>query len=138
MANVECTDDTYQSPMGSKDVMFLNSDLLNTNILAQDLKYLGAEKIIELGHLFCRQAQSDYSVFYSLDATQQATLLHKLKGAAAGLGLVALYDRCQQLEELCKTSCENKVLSESQLSALDLLIVDSVEQLQNYIQELVG
>ncbi len=138
MANVECTDDTYQSPMGSKDVMFSNSDLLNTNILTQDLKYLGAEKIIELGHLFCRQAQSDYSVFYSLDATQQATLLHKLKGAAAGLGLVALYDRCQQLEELCKTSCENKVLSESQLSALDLLIVDSVEQLQNYIQELVG
>jgi len=138
MANVECTDDTYQSPMGSKDVMFLNSDLLNTNILAQDLKYLGAEKIIELGHLFCRQAQSDYSVFYSLDAMQQAALLHKLKGAAAGLGLVALYDRCQQLEESCKTSCENKVLSESQLSALDLLIVDSVEQLQNYIRQLVG
>ncbi|QUM80213.1 TMAO reductase system sensor histidine kinase/response regulator TorS [Moritella sp. 5] len=138
MVNAMCTDDVYQSPMVSKDVIFSNSGLLNTDILEQDLKYLGVEKVIELGHLFCRQTLSDYSDFALFDAAQQETLLHKLKGAAAGLGLVALYDSCQQLEALCKNSCENKVLSESQLSELDLLITHSVYQLQNYIQRLAG
>lgn len=138
MVNAMCTDDVYQSPMVSKDVIFSNSGLLNTDILEQDLKYLGVEKVIELGHLFCRQTLSDYSDFALLDAAQQEALLHKLKGAAAGLGLVALYDSCQQLEASCKNSCENKVLSESQLSELDLLIAHSVDQLQSYIQQLAG
>ncbi|WP_392339536.1 TMAO reductase system sensor histidine kinase/response regulator TorS [Moritella marina] len=114
------------------DSPLLDFLLLDTSTLEQDLQYLGKDKIVVLGQLFCGQALSDYSDFAVLDAAQQEQLLHKLKGAAVGLGLTALYTLCQQLELSCKT----KALSESELIALDLLIHDSVGQLQHYMQQL--
>jgi len=106
--------------------------LLNPETLEQDLQYLGKDKIIALGELFCRQAQSEYSDFVALSAEQQEKLLHKLKGAAVGLGLTALYQLCQQFEISCKT----EVLSASQLTQLALLINNSVDELQNYLTQL--
>ncbi|GIC76672.1 TMAO reductase system sensor histidine kinase/response regulator TorS [Moritella sp. F3] len=146
MANVVCTDEYEPSTvviadgmlLGSAlsapllDSLLLDSSLLDTSTLEQDLQYLGKDKIIALGHLFCEQTQSDYSDFAALNAEQQEQLLHKLKGAAAGLGLIALYTLCQQLELSCKT----KVLSESELATLDLLIHNSTDQLKHYMQQL--
>jgi two-component system sensor histidine kinase TorS len=106
--------------------------LFDSATLEQDRQYLGKDKIIALVQLFCQQTQSDYSDFSVLNAEQQEQLLHKLKGAAIALGLTALYDLCNELEH----SCKNKALTRSQLSALELLITDSVEQLQNYLTQL--
>jgi len=127
MANVVGLDDSEESPEVSKEIV-----LLNPETLEQDMQYLGKDKIIALGQLFCRQTQSDYSDFATLNAEQQEKLLHKLKGAAVGLGLTALYQLCQQFE----ISCKIKVLSTSQLTQLELLINNSVSQLQNYLSQL--
>ncbi|QUM77063.1 TMAO reductase system sensor histidine kinase/response regulator TorS [Moritella sp. 24] len=137
MANVVCTDEYAQSVVISDDEEIVTSKasepvLLDTSTLEQDLQYLGKDKIITLGYLFCEQVKSDYSDFAALNAEDQEKLLHKLKGAAVGLGLTALYTLCQQFEELCKI----KALSESQLAALDLLIQNSVDQLKHYMQQL--
>ncbi|PKH07434.1 TMAO reductase system sensor histidine kinase/response regulator TorS [Moritella sp. Urea-trap-13] len=106
--------------------------LLETATLEQDRQYLGKDKIIALGQLFCRQTESDYADFSALDAEQQEKLLHKLKGAAIALGLIALYDLCSQLEHACKSN----ILTTLQLSELDLLISNSVGQLENYLAQL--
>lgn len=132
MANVVCIDEYEPSAAVIDDERVLGAALLDTSTLEQDLQYLGKDKIIALGQLFCEQTLSDYSDFAALDAEQQEQLMHKLKGAAAGLGLTALYTLCQQLELSCKT----KALSESELIALDLLIHDSTCQLQHYMQQL--
>jgi two-component system sensor histidine kinase TorS len=137
MANVVCIDEYEPSAAVIDDervlgAALLDSSLLDTSTLEQDLQYLGKDKIIALGLLFCEQTLSDYSDFAALDAEQQEQLMHKLKGAAAGLGLTALYTLCQQLE----LSCNTKALSESELIALDLLIHDSTCQLQHYMQQL--
>ncbi|NQZ41252.1 MAG: TMAO reductase system sensor histidine kinase/response regulator TorS [Moritella sp.] len=145
MVNVVGLDDGDGSPEMSKALSEVGKEvegagkdtvLFTPATLDQDLQYLGKDKIIALGQLFCRQTQSDYSDFAALNAEQQEKLLHKLKGAAVGLGLTALYERCHQLEMTFKKSCKTKVLSASQLTQLALLINNSVGQLQNYLMQL--
>lgn len=106
--------------------------LFDCNTLEQDMQFLGRDKIIELGNLFCQQSESDYSDFARLTAAQQQKLLHKLKGAAVGLGLTALYDSCQQLEIYCR----DNALSDTQLTALSKLIKSSVQALKNNLDKL--
>jgi len=106
--------------------------LFDSATLEQDMQFLGRAKIIELGNLFCQQSESDYSDFSRLTAKQQQKLLHKLKGAAVGLGLTALYDSCQQLELFCR----NNALSDVQLITLNRLIKTSVKELKDYLNKL--
>jgi len=75
---------------------------------------------------------AEYSDFSNLSAAEQQAKVHKLKGAAIGLGLVRLYQFCQQLEvnlKVCK-------LSEAQLFMIEQLMHSSEEALNEYAKSL--
>ncbi|WP_085282649.1 Hpt domain-containing protein [Colwellia chukchiensis] len=59
-------------------------------------------------------------------------LLHKLKGAAIGLGLRALHQLCQDLE----LSAKLRPLSDEQLRQLSQSIASAATALQQFIQQL--
>ena len=72
--------------------------IFDANIPNQDIEYLGNLKVKQLTQLFCQQVSSEYSDFSNLSAVALQQKLHKLKGAAIGIGLVRLYELCKQLE----------------------------------------
>ena len=106
--------------------------LFDANIPNQDIEYLGSDKVIQLTQLFCEQINNEYSDFSSLSAIEQHAKLHKLKGAAIGLGLVRLYQLCQTLE----INTEDNKLNASQLLMIDEIAQLSKESLQQYAQSL--
>lgn len=103
--------------------------IFDIKILTEDIKYLGEEKVIKLAQLFCQQALTDYNDFSQLNNKQQASLLHKLKGAAIGVGLVYLHQLCQTLEVLS----QKQALDKLQMSTLEEAIEQSVDELKMYI-----
>jgi len=109
-----------------------NFVLFDASIPNQDIEYLGSDKVMQLIQLFCQQLNSEYSDFSSLSAIAQQAKLHKLKGAAIGLGLIRLYQLCQTLEI---NTAENKLHS-SQLLMIEELVQLSNESLQQYAQTL--
>jgi len=106
--------------------------LFDANIPNQDIEYLGSDKVKQLAQLFCQQVGTEYSDFSTLSAVDQQTKVHKLKGAAIGLGLVRLYQLCQQLE----VSLQGNKLSEAQLAMIDELMHLSKEALNKYAASL--
>jgi len=102
--------------------------LFDANIPNQDIEYLGSDKVIQLTQLFCQQINTEYSNFSSLSAIDQQSKLHKLKGAAIGLGLVRLHQLCHKLE----ISTEDNKLATSQLLMIDELTQLSKGSLQQY------
>ena len=93
---------------------------------------MGSDKVIQLTQLFCQQINKEYSDFASLSTMDQHAKLHKLKGAAIGLGLVRLYQLCHTLEINTK---DNK-LNPSQLLMIDKITQLSKDSLQRYSQSL--
>lgn len=106
--------------------------LFDANIPNQDIEYLGSDKVIQLTQLFCQQINNEYRDFSSLPAIDQHAKLHKLKGAAIGLGLVRLYQLCHNLEITTK----DNELNSSQLLMIEELAQLSKESLQQYAQSL--
>ncbi len=106
--------------------------LFDASIPNQDIEYLGSDKVIQLTQLFCQQINKEYSDFASLSTMDQHAKLHKLKGAAIGLGLVRLYQLCHTLEINTK---DNK-LNPSQLLMIDKITQLSKDSLQRYSQSL--
>jgi two-component system sensor histidine kinase TorS len=114
----------------------LAADVFNNDILNQDLPYLGTEKVIHLIHLFEQQALQYISQLSTANTSEQQQLLHKFKGAAHSVGLVALHQLCQQFEV---PSHEKQLpLSDSQLHTLTTLIKQSLPYLKSYQQTLTG
>jgi two-component system sensor histidine kinase TorS len=115
------------------DVTDLSQYLLfDANIPNQDIEYLGNDKVKQLAQLFCQQVSSEYSDFSSLSATEQQVKVHKLKGAAIGLGLARLYQLCHHLESHCQVA----PLSKKQLQILDALIIQSSVELNQYAKNI--
>jgi len=106
--------------------------LFDASIPNQDIEYLGRNKVIQLIQLFCQQLNNDYSDFSSLPAMAQQAKLHKLKGAAIGLGLIRLYQLCHSLE----INTEESKLNSSQLLMIEEIVELSKESLQQYAQTL--
>ena len=106
--------------------------LFDADIPNQDIEYLGSDKVIQLTRLFCQQIDNEYSNFSSLSAIDQHAKLHKLKGAAIGLGLVRLYQLCHTLE----INTEDNKLTSSQLLMIDELAQLSKRSLNQYAQSL--
>lgn len=106
--------------------------LFDASIPNQDIEYLGRDKVIQLIQLFCQQLNNDYSDFSSLPAMAQQAKLHKLKGAAIGLGLIRLYQLCHSLE----INTEESKLNSSQLLMIEEIVELSKESLQQYAQTL--
>ena len=106
--------------------------LFDAGIPNQDIEYLGSDKVIQLTRLFCQQIDNEYSNFSSLSAIDQHAKLHKLKGAAIGLGLVRLYQLCHTLE----INTEDNKLTSSQLLMIDELAQLSKRSLNQYAQSL--
>ncbi len=109
------------------DFLLFDSDIPN-----QDIEYLGNVKVRGLVKLFCQQTCSEYNDFSKLSVSGQQDKLHKLKGAAIGLGLIRLYQVCQSLE----SHCQNELLNKEQLIMLDELIQRSIVKLNKYSQGL--
>ncbi|KGJ94145.1 TMAO reductase system sensor histidine kinase/response regulator TorS [Colwellia psychrerythraea] len=107
-------------------------DLFDASIPNQDIEYLGRDKVIQLIQLFRQQLNSEYSHFSSLSAIAQHAKLHKLKGAAIGLGLIRLYQLCHSLE----INTEENKLNSSQLLMIEEIVELSKESLQQYAQNL--
>ncbi len=75
-------------------------DEFDPHVLEQDLEYLGIEKVQQLKRLFIEGSAAMVVDITKADAgAVQARQLHKLKGAAAGVGLTRLYRYCSTLEE---------------------------------------
>ncbi len=75
------------------------ADWIDTRVLEQDMTYLGKDQVQQLIVLFLDDsAKTLEQLLQTTDAAMQARLLHKLKGAAAGLGLTRLQHRCTELE----------------------------------------
>jgi len=106
--------------------------LFDANIPNQDIEYLGSDKVKQLAQLFCQQVSTEYSDFSNLSAAEQQAKVHKLKGAAIGLGLVRLYQLCQQFE----VSLQGNKLSEAQLAMITELMELSKETLNEYAKSL--
>jgi len=106
--------------------------LFDANIPNQDIEYLGSDKVKQLTQLFCQQVNSEYSDFSNLSAIEQKAKVHKLKGAAIGLGLIRLYQLCQKLE----TNMEDKKLTVQQLLMIDEHTQLSKESLNQYAKSL--
>jgi two-component system sensor histidine kinase TorS len=106
--------------------------IFDANIPNQDTEYLGNQKVKQLTELFCQQVNSEYSDFSNLSAIAQEEKLHKLKGAAIGLGLVRLYELCKHLE----VSTKHTKLDEKHLLMLEALIHLSKNSLRQYAQTL--
>ncbi|WP_085297625.1 TMAO reductase system sensor histidine kinase/response regulator TorS [Cognaticolwellia mytili] len=106
--------------------------IIDINIPNQDIEYLGAKKIKQLAQLFCQQVNTEYHDFANIPIAAQQAKLHKLKGAAIGLGLVRLYQLCKALE----VAIEREKLSERQLQAIAKLIKDSKYRLSKYAETL--
>ena len=106
--------------------------LFDVNIPNQDIEYLGSDKVKQLAQLFCQQVDNEYSNFSSLPAIDQQAKLHKLKGAAIGLGLVRLYQLCHKLE----TNINDKKLTKQQLLMIEELTQLSKESLNQYTESL--
>jgi len=101
--------------------------LFDANIPNQDIEYLGSDKVKQLTQLFCQQVNSEYSDFSGLPAIEQKAKIHKLKGAAIGLGLVRLYQFCHQLE----ASLKDEQLNDEQL----LMIAEFMHQSKDVLNE---
>jgi len=86
----------------------------------------------QLTQLFCQQVNSEYNDFSSLTAIEQKSKLHKLKGAAIGLGLVRLYQVCHKLE----INIKDKKLTMQQELMIDELTQLSKESLNQYAESL--
>lgn len=106
--------------------------LFDANIPNQDIEYLGNDKVKQLTQLFCQQISSEYSDFSSLPAMAQKAKLHKLKGAAIGLGLVRLYQLCHKFE----INNKDKKLTVQQILMIDELAQLSKESLNQYAKSL--
>ncbi len=126
------TEPEFEKPVTAEsedDFANLNDFLLfDANIPNQDIEYLGSDKVKQLAQLFCQQLKSEYSDFSNLSTNQQQQKLHKLKGAAIGLGLVRLHLLCHQLE----VNCQNKKLNNHQLLMLQDLTAKSIIVLNKY------
>jgi two-component system sensor histidine kinase TorS len=107
--------------------------LFDASIPNQDIEYLGADKIKQLMLLFCQQVTSEYSALINLTPSEQQAQLHKLKGAAIGLGLIRLYQLCLSYE----SSHTGKILSEKQCTTLTELMIQSTAALQEYAKGLI-
>lgn len=78
-------------------------------VLEQDLEYLGKDKVRQLLVLFLKgSAATVAEILQASDSAVQAGQLHKLKGAAAGVGLTRLYQYCSELETQVLLSAEQK------------------------------
>jgi len=106
--------------------------LFDANIPNQDIEYLGSDKVKQLTQLFCQQVNSEYSDFSGLSAVDQKAKIHKLKGAAIGLGLVRLYQLCQQLE----VSLKGESLKDEQLLMIATFMHQSKDALNEYAKDL--
>ena len=72
---------------------------LDRTILEQDMEYLGIAKVTGLIQLYLQDSAAMLQKILTVTATaEQAELLHKLKGAAASVGLMHLYECCQYYE----------------------------------------
>ncbi|WP_286261831.1 TMAO reductase system sensor histidine kinase/response regulator TorS [Thalassotalea atypica] len=111
---------------------FNKHSLFDADIPNQDIEYLGHEKVQQLAQLFCQHVDSEYSDFSDLSAADQQAKLHKLKGAAIGLGLVRLYQLCNALE----VSIKDEKLTTPQLLMIDDLIKLSKGVLRHYSDNL--
>jgi two-component system sensor histidine kinase TorS len=105
---------------------------MDISIPNQDIEYLGHEKVKQLAELFCQQINTEYHDFAAISIEAQQAKLHKLKGAAIGLGLVRLYQLCKALE----VAVEREKLSEQQLQAIAELIEVSKRRLIQYAETL--
>jgi two-component system sensor histidine kinase TorS len=106
--------------------------LFDEEIPNQDIEYLGIEKVKQLSQLFCLQIDSEYNELSNLSAAEQQAKLHKFKGAAIGLGLVKLYQLCQQHE----FNLNGKKLNENQLLKITELAQLSKAALESYANNL--
>jgi two-component system sensor histidine kinase TorS len=106
--------------------------LFDANIPNQDIEYLGNDKVKQLTQLFCQQVNSEYNDFSSMTAIEQKSKLHKLKGAAIGLGLVRLYQLCHMLE----INIKDKKLTMAQVLMIDEFTQLSKESLNQYAESL--
>lgn len=91
----------WPEPMLAGEPQAENSDEeFDPRVLEQDLEYLGREKVQQLKMLFIASSAATVAEIIKADESAvQASQLHKLKGAAAGVGLIRLYQCCRKLEE---------------------------------------
>lgn len=76
--------------------------LINTKTIEDDIQVLGREKMQQIGELFVQGCQETVNQLKHAseegDSREVKQLVHKLKGSAGSLGLMALYDVCQSIE----------------------------------------
>ena len=106
--------------------------IIDMSIPNQDIEYLGVEKIKQLIALFCQQIAGEYHDFSNISIEEQRAKLHKLKGAAIGLGLVRLYQLCKVLEQAVAT----EKLSAEQCQTITKLMEVSKNRLDKYAESL--
>lgn len=97
-----------------------SGEWFDRRVLEQDMEYLGREKVQQLIELFTQDSVLTMSAISAAgDAIEQASLLHKLKGAAASVGLTRLHQLCSEMELQAKSSMLNLELIQQLNEALD-------------------
>ncbi len=118
---------TITNPVQSNPVQALSvNNCFDPNVLDQDLPYLGSNKVKHLISLFEQQADNFIEQLHV--SPDQAQLLHKFKGAAHGVGLIGLFQLCDQLEKLTA----QQRLTPTQLATIKQQLNLSLPYLKSY------
>lgn len=95
----------------------VNTKLLDTAQLTQDLTYLGLETVVELAQIYRETSEAHFDTLLTPGADVKH-ILHALKGSSANMGLGELSARCKRLEKSNLTQDQYQATEHESLKAL--------------------
>ncbi len=116
------------SATGADPASPIDTPIIDCSVLQEDIQHLSETKVQQMIHLFLAEAPAQLEAIKSEEQhANQSARLHRLKGSAASLGLIALYKLSAHMERLTKQS----QLQPDDLAQLQLVMGESLRALKD-------